>query len=135
MNKEKFSDTLLKVANKEEKVETLINRLLSPEADELDQCEKLSMQAFCCAFLADITKNIIQIKQYINECCEYLNDAFDLNADSFVCRLIRIMVETNMHDATFTSHIQEDAAFLRNYPGEVEEGYRTLAEYMLYNIR
>lgn len=49
MNKENFSDTLLKVANKQEKVDILINKLLSSEADEINSADKLALQAFCCA--------------------------------------------------------------------------------------
>lgn len=135
MKKEKFSQTLLKVASKKEKVETLINRLLSTDAEELDPADKLSLQAFCCALLADTTKNIMQIKQYINEYCEYLNKAFIYNENAYLCRLVRIMVESNMHDAKFISHIEEDANFLRQYSGEVEEGYRELADYILQNIK
>ena len=43
MNKENFSDTLLKVANKQEKVDILINKLLSSEADEINSADKLAL--------------------------------------------------------------------------------------------
>lgn len=129
MEKEKFSDTLLKVASKKEKETILINRLLSSEAEVLPEADKLAMQAFCCVLLADTAKNVMQIKQYLNEFCEYLNKAFAIDQSSYVCHLIRILVEKNMHDATFTSHIKEDAAFLKAYQGDVEHGYKVLADY------
>lgn len=93
MNKENFSDTLLKVAKKQEKVDILINKLLSSEADEINSADKLALQAFCCAMMADTSKNFMQIKQYINECCEYLNKAFAVDRQSYVCHLIRILIE------------------------------------------
>lgn len=135
MSKEEFSDTLLKVANKEEKVDTLINKLLSSEADEMNPADKFAMQAFCCAMMADSAKSFMQIKQYISECCEYLNKAFAIDSHSYVCHLIRILIEKNMHDATFTSHIDEDVDFLSSYQLEVENGYKQLADYALGNIR
>jgi len=131
MNKENFSDTLLKVANKQEKVDILINKLLSSEADEINSADKLALQAFCCAMMADTSKNFMQIKQYINECCEYLNKAFAVDRQSYVCHLIRILIEKNMHNATFTSHIDEDAAFLSSYQAKVEDGYKQLADYVV----
>lgn len=131
MDKENFSDTLLKVANKQEKVDILINKLLSSEADEINSADKLALQAFCCAMMADTSKNFMQIKQYINECCEYLNKAFAVDRQSYVCHLIRILIEKNMHNATFTSHIDEDAAFLSSYQAEVEDGYKQLADYVV----
>ena len=73
----------------------------------------------------------MQIKQYINECCEYLNKAFAVDRQSYVCHLIRILIEKHMHNATFTSHIDEDAAFLSSYRAEVEDGYKQLAEYVV----
>lgn len=135
MEKEKFSDTLLKVANKEEKVDRLINKLLSSEAEEISAADKLALQAFCCALMADSAKNFMQIKQYLNECCEYLNKAFVLDSESYVCHLIRILIEKNMHDATFTSHINEDAQFLSSYSANVEDGYKQLANYAVEDIR
>lgn len=131
MNKEKFSDTLLKVANKKEKVDILIDKLLSSEADALNPADKFALQAFCCAMMADNTKNFLQTKQYISECCEYLNKAFAIDSHSYVCHLIRILIEKKMHDATFTSHIDEDADFLSSYQLEVEYGYKLLADYAL----
>ena len=134
MEKEKFSDTLLKVANKKEKVDRLINKLLSSETEEISTADKLALQAFCCALMADSSKNFMQIKQYLNECCEYLNKAFVLDSESYVCHLIRILIEKNMHDATFTSHIEEDAKFLSSYSAEVEDGYKQLADYAVKDI-
>lgn len=93
MNKENFSETLLKVAKKQEKVDILINKLLSSEADEINSADKLALQAFCCAMMADTSKNFMQIKQYINECCEYLNKAFAVDRQSYVCHLIRILIK------------------------------------------
>lgn len=134
MEKERFSDTLLKVANKQVKVEILINKLLSTEAEEIAPAEKLALQAFCCALMADTSKNFMQIKQYLNECCEYLNRAFAVDAQSYVCRLIRILIEKNMHDATFVSHIDDDALFLSSYSKKVEDGYKQLADYAIKDI-
>ena len=134
MEKEKFSDTLLKVANKKEKVDRLINKLLSSETEEISTADKLALQAFCCALMADSSKNFMQIKQYLNECCEYLNKAFVLDSESYVCHLIRILIEKNMHDVTFTSHIEEDAKFLSSYSAEVEDGYKQLADYAVKDI-
>ena len=124
MEKERFSDTLLKVANKQVKVEILINKLLSTEAEEIAPAEKL----------ADTSKNFMQIKQYLNECCEYLNKAFAVDGQSYVCRLIRILIEKNMHDATFVSHIDDDALFLSSYSKKVEDGYKQLADYAIKDM-
>ena len=127
MEKERFSDTLLKVANKQVKVEILINKLLSTEAEEIAPAEKLALQAFCCALMADTSKNFMQIKQYLNR-------AFAVDAQSYVCRLIRILIEKNMHDATFVSHIDDDALFLSSYSKKVEDGYKQLADYAIKDI-
>lgn len=135
MNTEKFSGTLLKVAKKQEKVDILINKLLSSEAEKISPADKLAMQAFCCAMMADGSKNFMQIKQYINECCEYLNKAFTIDSQSYVCHLVRILIEKNMHDATFISHIHEDTAFLCSYHAEVEDGYKQLANYATEDIK
>jgi hypothetical protein len=134
MNKEKFSDTLLKVANRQEDVDILINKLLSAQADEISPAEKLALQAFCCAMMADASKNFMQIKQYIDECCEYLNKAFAVDPQSYVCHLIRILIEKNMHDATFISHIEEDTLFLSSFQAEVDAGYKQLADYAVGDI-
>ena len=125
MEKERFSDTLLKVANKQVKVEILINKLLSTEAEEIAPAEKLALQAFCCALMADTSKNFMQIKQYLNECCEYLNKAFAVDAQSYVCRLIRILIEKNIDD---------DALFLSSYSKKVEGGYKQLADYAIKDM-
>ena len=127
MEKERFSDTLLKVANKQVKVEILINKLLSTEAEEIAPAEKLALQAFCCALMADTSKNFMQIKQYLNK-------AFAVDAQSYVCHLIRILIEKNMHDATFVSHIDDDALFLSSYSKKVEGGYKQLADYAIKDM-
>lgn len=135
MEKENISDTLLKVANKQENVDTLINRLLSSGPEVIAPADKLALQAFCCAIMADSSNNFMQVKQYLNECCEYLNKAFAVDPQSYICHLIRILIEENMHDATFTSHINEDADFLSSYQAEVEDGYQQLADYAVGHIK
>lgn len=72
---------------------------------------------FCCALLADKTKDILQIKQYFKEVCKYLNQSLSIDNEGYTPHLVRLMIESHMHDAQFIDHRPEDSHFIKSYAG------------------
>lgn len=110
------------VAMGDARVDELVDGLLDgQQSSTLSDKERLSLQAFCCALLADEAKNFMQAKQYLEEFVEYLNNAFNITGDDYVPRLIRYMVESRMHDAEIVSHTEEDIRLLDERKGEIAD--------------
>lgn len=96
-------------------VDAFIKDVLSTK--DLFLVDRLSFQAFCCALLADKTKDILQIKQYFKEVCEYLNQSLSIDNEGYTPHLVRLMIESHMHDAQFIDHRPEDSHFIKSYAG------------------
>lgn len=101
------------VAYEEKSVSDLIKVLTDKNiANMITEDEKNAYQAFCCALLAKEAKNIMQKGQYIQEYNIFIQKSLYINYDCIVARLIRLMVETQLQDVNFTSHIDDDSHFL-----------------------
>lgn len=101
------------VAQKKISVSILINALITNEGCEgLEQSTRFAFQAFCCAMLAKEAKGLMQKAQYIKEYWEFIQQSLQINSDSIEGHLVRLMVEKQLENVNFISHIEEDSSFL-----------------------
>lgn len=119
---ENLSNIFLEVAQKRMPVSKLIEGLLDIEGyEQLDQSTRLAYQAFCCALLAKEDRKLMQKAQYVNEYWEFIHQALLIDGNSTIGHLIRLMVEKQLDNVNFESHIQADLAFMMNVVNDIQD--------------
>lgn len=118
----KVSVIFLEVAQKKISVSILINALNTNKGCEgLEQSTRLALQAFCCAMLAKEANGLMQKAQYIREYGEFIQQALLINPDSIEGHLVRLMVEKQLENVNFVSHIKEDSIFLLGIVSDIQD--------------
>lgn len=114
-----LSETLLKVIEGQNKVESLVKKIKTLSCNQQDI--KLSYQAFCCAMLAREAKSNLQKVEYINSYAKYITNALNLNENCYEARLFRVSVEKKLTNVAFEKHIDQDTDFLNKNIGYLKD--------------
>mgnify|MGYP005788177273 CR=1 FL=1 len=118
----KISVIFSEVAQKKISVSILINALTANEGCEgLEQSRRFAFQAFCCAILAKEAKGLMQKAQYIREYWEFIQQSLQISPESVEGHLVRLMVEKQLENVNFVSHVQEDSNFLLGIVSNIQD--------------
>jgi len=108
---ENVSDIFYKVVKNEEPIESLIKEV--KKSNSLLP-EKYAYQAFCCAILARKSNNYILKGKYIKQYSMFMSKSLVTDKECIIAKLIRFLIESNLKDVKFTSHIKDDLSFLKD---------------------